>query len=172
MKGPDSKIESVEKLRDVTLVYLIRRVNGKITEICLAMKKRRFGVNRWNGPGGKLEGDENLEEGAKREVKEEIGVEVELTNKVAELSFYFPHKPEWSQTVHVYFSEDWSGEPSESEEMRPQWFSVDSLPYDSMWPSDPFWLPDVLDDKLVKAKIVFGEGDVVVEKDVNIVDEL
>ncbi|MFA5889275.1 MAG: 8-oxo-dGTP diphosphatase [Candidatus Paceibacterota bacterium] len=166
------KIESIEKLRDVTLVYLVKRLDGKITEICLAMKKRSFGINRWNGSGGKLEEGETLEVGAKREVSEEIGVEIGQTKKVAELSFYFPHKPEWNQTVHVYFCEDWDGEPTESEEMRPQWFSIDELPYDSMWSSDPFWLPDVLDGKLIKAKMIFGEGDVVQEKEINIVDKL
>jgi hypothetical protein len=36
---------------------------------------------------------------------EEIDVEIKQTNKVAELSFYFPHKPEWNQIVHTYFSE-------------------------------------------------------------------
>ena len=172
MEGPDSKIENVEKLRDATLVYLVKRIDGKITEVCLAMKKRSFGINRWNGTGGKVEKTEEIVDGAKREAKEEIGVDVKETKKMAELSFYFPHKPEWNQTVHVYFSEDWDGEPTESEEMKPQWFSVESLPYNSMWSSDPLWFPHVLTGKLIKARIIFGEGDVVVEKDVNIVDSL
>jgi len=171
MEDLEPRIESVERLRDVTLVFLIKRVGGEVSEVCLAMKKRRFGVGRWNGSGGKLEGDETLEQGAKREVTEEIGVEIGPTRKVAELSFYFPHKPEWSQTV-VYFCEDWVGEPVESEEMMPKWFSASDLPYDSMWPSDPFWLPEVLSGKLVRAKIVFGEGDVVQSKEVNVVPEL
>ena len=41
------------------------------------MKKRGFGANRWNGVGGKMEAnDTTIEETAKRETQEEIGVKV------------------------------------------------------------------------------------------------
>jgi len=43
----------MEKLRNATLVFLIKKSQGKITDICLAMKKRGFGMNRWNGVGEK-----------------------------------------------------------------------------------------------------------------------
>ena len=25
--------------------------------------------------------------------------------------------------------------------MRPQWYSVDAIPYDKMWPDDRYWFP-------------------------------
>ncbi|MCX6701777.1 MAG: 8-oxo-dGTP diphosphatase [Candidatus Zambryskibacteria bacterium] len=172
MENPDSKIENGKKLRDATLVFLIKKSQGKISEVCLAMKKRGFGVNRWNGTGGKVEKGENIKTAATRETMEEIGVEIKQTNKVAELSFFFPHNPAWDQKVHVYFSESWNGEPTESEEMRPQWFSPLDLPFDSMWPDDQFWLPEVFVKKLIKATFVFGENDIIKDKEINIVDEL
>src|SRR3989344_3760561 len=172
MENFEPKFENKEKLRDVTLVFLIRRSKEKISEICLAMKKRGFGMNRWNGVGGKVEKNENINDATKREATEEIGVEIKQTNKVAELSFYFPHNPVWNQKVHVYFSEIWDGEPRESEEMKPQWFQTQEIPFDHMWPDDEFWVPEVLSGKLVKAAFVFGEGDVVQSKDVKIVDSL
>ncbi|MFA6919339.1 MAG: hypothetical protein WC244_04525 [Patescibacteria group bacterium] len=52
MKKFDSNFESKKKLRDSTLVFLIKKSQEKVTEICLAMKKRGFGMNRWNGVGG------------------------------------------------------------------------------------------------------------------------
>ncbi|MFA5934373.1 MAG: 8-oxo-dGTP diphosphatase [Candidatus Paceibacterota bacterium] len=161
----------MDKLRDATLVFLIKKSQGNITNICLAMKKRGFGVNRWNGVGGKVESlKETIEEAAKRETKEEIDVSVENLNKVAELSFYFPHNPSWDQKVHVYFVEEWDGNPKESEEMNPEWFILEKIPYLNMWPDDIFWLPEVLKGGLVKAVFKFGENDIVQDKEVNIVE--
>ena len=61
-------------LRNSTLVFLIKKNNGSITDICLAMKKRGFGKGRWNGVGGKVEAGETIEAAAMREAREEIGV--------------------------------------------------------------------------------------------------
>jgi 8-oxo-dGTP pyrophosphatase MutT (NUDIX family) len=162
----------MEKLRDVTLLFLVKRSKGKITEICLGLKKRGFGVGRWNGVGGKLEKDESIEDGAKRETKEEISVTVKKIEKVAELSFYFIHKPEWDQLVHVFVADKWEGEPTESEEMKPKWFAVADLPFDDMWPDDIFWLPEMLKGHFIRGMFTFEENDVIEDKKVDIVDKL
>ena len=62
----------MNEIRNTTLLFLIKRENANIVEICLAMKKRGFGMNRWNGVGGKLEKDETVEQATIRET-EEIG---------------------------------------------------------------------------------------------------
>lgn len=164
----------MEKLRDATIVFLVKRNGDSISEVCLAMKKRGFGVNRWNGVGGKVEAHkgETIEAGAKRETNEEIGVSVNQLDKVAELTFYFPHNPDWNQLVHVFFSESWEGEPEESEEMKPDWFLVENIPFSEMWPDDIYWVPEILKGNLVKGVFSFGEGDTVLEKKVNIVENL
>ena len=163
----------MNKLRDATLVFLIKKSQGKITDICLAMKKRGFGLNRWNGVGGKVEaGKETVEAAAIRETKEEIGVIIKELKKVAELSFYFPHNPAFDQNVHAYFVEKWEGVPTESEEMDPEWFVVGNIPYPKMWPDDIFWVPQVLEGKLIKAVFKFGENDVIQDKEVKLVKNL
>lgn len=163
----------MQKLRNATLVFLVKKSSGEIKDICLAMKKRGFGINRWNGVGGKVDDqNETIEDAAKRETKEEILVDVIELNKVAELSFYFPHNPAWDQMVHVYLSENWTGEPKESDEMMPEWFSANGLPFKDMWPDDIFWLPEVLKENLLKAMFKFGENDVVLDKKVDIVSQL
>lgn len=66
-------------IRQATLCLLIK--DGKIL---LAMKKRGFGVGRWNGAGGKFdsEKDKDILGAAIRETKEEIGVYVKIQKKL------------------------------------------------------------------------------------------
>ncbi len=151
-------------MRKVTLCYLIK--NGDRKEILMAMKKRDFGKGFINGFGGKLEGNETLEECLIREGQEEIGIALKDFYEVAILRFTFPHKEEWNQEVHVYFSEVWDGEPVESDELAPQWFDIESLDYSKMWPDDIFWLPKVINGEYVEAKFTFNEEKVIVKQDV------
>jgi 8-oxo-dGTP pyrophosphatase MutT (NUDIX family) len=169
-----NKPEKELKLPNSTLLFLIKKPQGEITDICLAMKKRGFGVNRLNGVGGKVKENEMIEEALERETMEEIGVRVSIDDlqKVAELSFYFPHNCEWDQLVHVYFSEKWDGQPKESDEMKPGWFSTKDIPFENMWSDDIYWLPEVLKGNLVRATFKFKENDIVADKDIKIVDRL
>ena len=157
-------------MRNTTLLFLIKKKDDGISHICLAMKKRSFGAGRWNGTGGKLNEGESVEDAVVRETEEEIGVLAGDFKKIAELSFIFPHESSWDQTTHVYFCEDWEGEPIETEEMNPKWFSVDDLPFSQMWPDDVFWLPRAIKGDLVRGSFTFGENDVVLEKMVEAVD--
>jgi len=149
-------------LRQVTLVLLIRE-----NQILLAMKKRGFGMGRWNGVGGKPNEGETIEDAAIREAREEIGIVPADLKKVAVLNFYFPLVPtekNFNQQVIVYTSRKWIGDPMETEEMKPQWFDFDQIPYSSMWPDDCYWLPKVLSGSFVNASFLFGEHDKVLEQ--------
>lgn len=140
-------------MKHVTLLFLRRD-----DQILLAMKKRGFGADKWNGVGGKVEAGESYEQGASRECQEEIGVTpLELQN-VGELHFF--DLPDIEHYCHVYVCESWKGEPVETEEMRPQWFNVGDIPYSEMWPDDEFWLPLMLAGKLFQGTIVVGDNKV------------
>ena len=155
-------------MKQSTLLFLIRKNENGLEQICLAMKKRGFGAGRYNGAGGKIEAGESIEDATKRETKEEIGVEVTSMKKCAELTFEFAFKPDWNQVVHAYIATEWEGEPTESEEMKPEWFYTVDIPYASMWPDDILWLPHALAGKYVTGRFVFGENDTIIEKEVNI----
>jgi 8-oxo-dGTP diphosphatase/2-hydroxy-dATP diphosphatase len=159
-------------MKNSTLLFLIRKSIDGGVDICLAMKKRGFGAGRFNGVGGKVEDNETIEDAVKREAEEEVGVSVGEVVKCAELTFVFPHEPSFDQVVHVYTTEEFEGEPSETEEMSPSWLSTSYIPYDDMWPDDIFWLPLVLEGKKVKGQFVFGEGEVIKEKEVEVVEAL
>jgi 8-oxo-dGTP diphosphatase/2-hydroxy-dATP diphosphatase len=161
----------MNNIKQATLVFLIKKSGFEIKEICLAMKKRGFGANRWNGVGGKVEVGETIEEAAIREAEEEISVRIKDLYKVAELTFYFSENPDWNQTVYVYLAESWEGEPIESEEMCPQWYQVDKIPYDDMWPDDIFWLPEILKGRKLSASFTLGSSDIILKKDIKIVDK-
>lgn len=145
-------------LRKASLVFLR---DGE--KILLAMKKKGFGKGRYNGVGGKQEEGEPIEKTAIREAREEIGVRPKNIDRVAILDFYFLHNKDWNQQVHVFFVEEWHGEPSESEEMAPEWFHIEKIPFESMWPDDIHWLPRVLQKEIIEAEFMFGKDDEVLE---------
>src|SRR6267378_5615466 len=59
-------------LDETNRVLLVKHVEAK---------RGGFWFGKWICPGGKLQHGESLEEGTKREVKEETGLEIELTGK-------------------------------------------------------------------------------------------
>jgi 8-oxo-dGTP diphosphatase/2-hydroxy-dATP diphosphatase len=140
-------------------------------KILLGMKKRGFGAGRWNGFGGKLIGAETIENGVIREIKEEAGVEINKLDKVGIIDFEFKGNPEILE-VHIFKGEEFSGQPIESEEMKPQWFHVDEIPFKEMWPDDIYWMPLFLAGKKFKGKFLFGESDVIFEKELAEVEEI
>ena len=142
-------------MRQDTLVFLL---NDDTQEILLAMKKRGFGAGKLNGVGGKVGQGESIEAAATREAHEEAGIHIEKKDllKVAELTFHFAGKPDGDINCHTFFARAWAGEPKESEEMAPEWFSQSNIPYDKMWVDDKYWLPLVLRGEYVVADFIFN----------------
>jgi 8-oxo-dGTP diphosphatase/2-hydroxy-dATP diphosphatase len=132
-------------------------------QVLLGMKKRGFGMGRWNGFGGKLAPGETLEEATRREMLEESGVEVGALEYVGILEFEYQATAEILET-HVFRAWEFTGEPTETEEMRPQWFAMDEIPFDSMWPDDKYWLPLFLAGKKFKGKFLFGPEDSLIKQ--------
>jgi len=146
-----------------TLLFIQRE-----DEILLAMKKRGWGVGRWNGVGGKLEPEETIEEAAVRECREEIGVTPLIFRKVAEHTFVTDNDGSEPRHLyaHTYFCTEWEGEPVETEEMAPKWFKLSDIPYDQMWHDDRYWLPRVLDGKLLKTVFTFDKDANMLSQDI------
>jgi len=123
-------------------------------EILLGMKKRGFGVGRWNGFGGKVEEAETIEQAARRELKEEAGIEAGDMKEVGILEFTFQSNSEILE-AHIFKVSEFTGEPTESEEMKPQWFKIEDIPFSQMWSSDEHWFPLLLGDKLFNGGFLF-----------------
>jgi 8-oxo-dGTP diphosphatase/2-hydroxy-dATP diphosphatase len=140
-------------------------------KVLLGMKKRGFGAGRWNGFGGKLSAGESIEDAARRELKEEANIEAKKLEKVGIIDFEFKGNPEILQ-VHIFKLNDFLGEPIETEEMKPQWFYIDEIPFKEMWPDDIYWMPLFFRGKKFKGRFLFGESDIVLEKELIEVQEI
>lgn len=156
---------------DIRRTLLILKRDG---EILLAMKKRGFGEGKWNGVGGKIEVGESIEDALVRECQEEINVTPLSWEKVAELDFVQDAETDdpWHMYVYAYLSEEWEGDPEESEEMLPKWFSIDDIPYGVMWDDDEFWLPQVLSGEKVVGRFTFDINDKLLTNEVSVVQEI
>jgi len=166
-------------MKQTTLCLLIKPASlsqGGEDKILLAMKKRGFGAGRWNGAGGKFdsEKDKDILDTAIRETKEEIGVDVKNPEKVGLFHFKFSdeNKKEWNQDVSLFIAQEWLGEPIESEEMMPKWFSFNEIPYNEMWPDDTHWMPHILQGKKLEADFLFGDNDKILDYNIKIVTKL
>ena len=61
-------------MKQMTVCFLLRQF--RVPEVLLGFKKVGFGSGKYAGIGGKVEPGETVEEAAKREVEEEIGVTI------------------------------------------------------------------------------------------------
>lgn len=145
-------------LPQVCVCYLLREGAGG-TEVLLGRKKHGLGMGNYVGLGGKLEPGESAVDAAVREVFEESGVHVAASDLEARglLSYHFPHREAWSQESSVFVCRTWSGVPTGSDELDPEWFALDAVPFDEMWDDARRWLPEVLVGGSVRRTFVFGE---------------
>jgi len=133
------------------LGYIIR--DG---QILLIKKKRGHGRGKWNGPGGKMESEEPPKNCLRRELREEIGIKVKRERELGTLTFYENGKLNW--LVYLFLVEEYEGEPKESDEAYPLWFSLDKIPYERMWEDDKHWLPLVMKGKSLQGDFWFEKG--------------
>ncbi|KAL7830613.1 hypothetical protein SRHO_G00317400 [Serrasalmus rhombeus] len=161
---PSSTQMFTRKLLTLVLVVQPERV-------LLGMKKRGFGAGKWNGFGGKVQSGETIEQAARRELLEESGLTVDILQKIGNITFEFIGETELMD-VHIFRADTYTGEPTESEEMRPQWFDIDKIPFSQMWADDVLWFPLMLQKKKFLGYFKFQGHDVIVEHKLDEVQEL
>ncbi|MDO3410518.1 NUDIX hydrolase [Saccharibacillus sp. CPCC 101409] len=104
--------------------------------------QKRTDNGRWGLPGGALEPGESMEEVARRELREETGLEAGALELIGvfsgeELYYRYPHGDEVYNVIAAYRCGEFQGEPApdgeETEQL--QFFLPDTLP-DELNPAD------------------------------------
>ncbi|KAG2456217.1 8ODP triphosphatase, partial [Polypterus senegalus] len=170
--------------------------------VLLGMKKRGFGAGRWNGFGGKVQPGETIEQAAKRasiksspewdiknicpnqsnmvhlylsccgrELFEESSLTCDTLEKIGQIKFEFVGETE-IMDVHIFRADTYQGEPAESDEMKPQWFNCDKIPFHQMWPDDIYWFPLMLKKKKFLGYFKFQGHDIILEQKLEEVEHL
>ncbi|KIO28846.1 hypothetical protein M407DRAFT_242800 [Tulasnella calospora MUT 4182] len=155
--------------------------NENSTKVLLGLKKRGLGCGFYNGFGGKVNPGETPADAALRELQEEAGISSNLAH-AGTLLFTSAADPKLHH-IEIYRGDDWSGEITESEEMRPEWFRVPSyarsgviptsaikewsdvpgedglrtVPFGQMWADDRFWFHLLVAKRPFIGRVDFGE---------------
>jgi len=103
-------------------VAVIWNEQGKI----LIDRRRAQGLlgGLWEFPGGKIEFGETIEECIKREIKEELGIEIEVGDRLISIDHAYSH---FRVTLTVHHCRHLTGvpQPIECDEVR--WVTLDEL---------------------------------------------
>lgn len=131
-------------LQQIALVLFIR--DDSSPQVLLGRRKTGPGRGRFAAIGGRLKSGESPRGAAAREIHEELGVQVAVDQlrPAARLTFLFPSNPSWNEIAHVFLVNRWEGEPLETEEVAPSWFTLTQVPFDRMWEDYGDWLPAVI----------------------------
>lgn len=125
--------------------------------LLLKRASRGISMGKWNAPGGKIENGESPEACAIRETYEETGLRVENLFYHGLMKFVVNGNREPSFLVHLFSSENASGELKEGDEGELRWFSTKELPFDSMWEDDRYWMHLMLERRKFDAVFCFDE---------------
>ena len=148
----------MENLRTINTTLALFMKDNKIL---FGEKKRGFAKGTLNGIGGKQDVGETIEQAMVRECQEEIGATPLTYELIGKIHFDVWYKGEHvNMYMYIYACTKYAGEIAESEEMLPNWYELDKIPYEKMLADDLLWMPMALNGK-------HFVGDVAFDKDMN-----
>lgn len=120
---PQCGLIAYPRLSPAIIIAVTRRIEGKL-HILLA-HNHRFPAGRYSVLAGYVEPGESLEECARREVCEEVGIDLQNMRYFGSQSWPFPN------SLMIGFTAEYAGgevNPEEAEIADASWFSADQLP--------------------------------------------
>lgn len=140
-------------LRKTVIGYLIRD-----DDVLLGVRTRvsdNLGHMIVAGIGGGIEEGESPDEALKREVLEEIKVDITDWQKVGQVVCLSPHHPSWNLVVDIYLVTGFEGEPEKTEDIDPRWYPKNELPLDRMWLDNRVTAPLILAGKRIAGSFLY-----------------
>ncbi len=115
--------------------------------LMLYRNKKEDDVNRgkWIGVGGKLEKGEAPEEGVRREVKEETGLEVFNYRLIGLLTFKYEQKE--TEYIFVYTAETKERDFIPCDEGETAWIPLEKTEDLALWEGDRLFLPYLKEER-------------------------
>lgn len=98
----------------------------------------------WEFPGGKVENHETLQEALKREIKEELDVEIEVDDFVAKIEYDYPN---FHLSMNCFFARIINGKLKLKEHSNAKWLTSDELDSVDWLPAD-LTIIDLIKEKL------------------------
>ena len=87
----------------------------------------------WEFPGGKIGADETPRDALKRELAEEIGIEITASQPYMDLQHEYPDR---TVDLEFFLVTAWRGEPQGLESQGLRWVSPSELDVDELLPAD------------------------------------
>ena len=130
-----------------TLGYILSSDGSEILMIHRNKRPDDLHFGKYNGLGGRLEANEDIVSGMRREILEESGLVAESMALRGTISWPGFGKKGEDWFGFIFRIESWHGEASSgNHEGTLEWVPLTSLSTLSLWPSDRFFLPMVFDN--------------------------
>lgn len=129
-----------------TLGYVLSADRRSVLMIHRNARDDDHHFGKYNGLGGKLQDDEDVASGMRREIFEEAGIACQQMQLRGTISWpgFGPNGEDW--LGFIFLISAFEGEPLErNREGTLEWVAVDALPELNLWEGDRLFLPMVFD---------------------------
>ncbi|SEQ00758.1 8-oxo-dGTP diphosphatase [Lachnospiraceae bacterium RM5] len=134
-------------MKTIRVVAAVIKGKNENNEPVIFSTRRGYGEFKggWEFPGGKIEDGETPRDALKREIKEELDVDIKVCDFIDTIEYDYP---EFHLSMDVFFAEIVSGKLFLKEHEDAKWLKKDEL-YDVSWLPADITLIDKIDSMLI-----------------------
>ena len=111
-------------MKIIEVVAAVIFAEGRVLCVQRPENAREYVSLKWEFPGGKIESGENREHALRREIREELDVEIEILEYFMTVEHTYP---DFHLVMHAYTCSIAKGEPVLKEHVALKWLRVEEL---------------------------------------------